>query len=215
MIKVVHIEDHKFTRDMLRESFSNFDDICIVGGYEKGEDFVEALPALDFDVALLDVVLKRSPMQGDEVARHIRRKRPDVKTIAVSSESNIQTMLKMLTAGIDGFVSKDEGNREALAAAIRSVMNGSRYYTQDMSSILSKIAEIRQKKKDISGVFTEQEVRILELSSEGLQGKEVADFLNISIRTVEKHKNNIFKKAEVNNTAEAVMYAIANELFMT
>ena len=214
MIKVVHIEDHKFTRDMLRESFKNFDDICIVGDYEKGEAFVEALPTLDFDVALLDVVLNRSPMQGDEVARRIRRKRPDVKTIAVSSESNTHTMLKMLNAGIDGFVSKDEGNCEALATAIRSVMNGFKYYTQDMSTILARIAEIRQNKKEVSGKFTEQELRILELCCEGLQGREIADRLNISLRTVDKHKNNIHKKAGVKKTAEAVMYAIANELFM-
>jgi len=214
MIKIVIVEDHKLMRDNLKFLFSIIDDFCVTGDYAKGEDFIAALPSLSVDVVLLDFILKDSPMpmQGDDVARYLRRERPDIKVVMVSGENNLETLQKMLDAGIDGFVSKEAGCSDSIAEAIRSVMNGSKYYTQDMSSILAKIADNKQKKKEISGEFTEQEHRILELCGEGLQGKEIADRLNISVNTVYNHKRSIYKKAGLNNNTEAVVYAVNNNL---
>ena len=210
MIKVVIIEDQDLMRDTLRFSFDNFDDICVTGDYATGEAFVEALPSLEVDVVLLDIVLKRAPMQGDDVARHIRRERPDVKIIAVSSENNLETLQKMLGAGIDGFVSKDEGSGAALAVAIHDVMSGIEYYTRDISTLLNCIA--KSKNNETMNAFTDQELRILKFCGDGLQGKEIAERLNISVSTVYNHKQNIFKKVGLNSTAEAVLYAVRNGL---
>jgi len=212
MINIVLVEDHKLTRDNLKFVFENIDDFCVTGDYAKGEDFIAALPSLSVDVVLLDFILQKNHLQGDDVARYLRRERPDIKVIMVSGENNLETLQKMLDAGIDGFVSKAEGCAGSIADAIRSVMNGSKYYTQDMSAILVKIAENKQRKKEISGEFTAQELRILELCGEGLQSKEIADRLNISVNTVNNHKQNIYKKAGLNNNAEAVVYAVNNGL---
>ena len=122
MIKIVFVEDHKLTRNNLKLVFANFDDFCVTGDYATGEDFIAALPSLSVDVVLLDFILKNTPMQGDDVARYLRRERPDIKVVMVSGENNLETLQKMLEAGIDGFVSKDEGCADALADAIRSVM---------------------------------------------------------------------------------------------
>jgi len=214
MIKVVIVEDQDLGRRMLSSCLSLFDDICVTADFRTGEDFIAALPSLEVDVVLLDIVLKGYPMQGEDVARHLRRERPDVKILAVSCENNLENVEKMLAAGIDGFLSKNQGQLEELPFAIRGLMNDMAYYTQDISAIMAEMAiteNLKRKSKknhDANSEFTEQELNILDLSREGLQGKEIADRLNVSINTVKKHKQNIYRKLGLNSSAEAVMYAI-------
>ena len=208
MIKIFIVEDHDLTRMMLEAKFDDFDDMRVVGSAESGERFFEMLPAAEVDIALLDVGLPDGMMQGAEVARRLRSEYPEIKMLVVSLEKNIEAIQEILEAGVDGFVSKQKGTPAELAVAIRSVMNGSEYYTQDISTILAEFAKAKNKNLETPGDLTERELRVLEFCRDGLQGKEIADRLNISISTVNNHKQKIFRKFGFNSIAEAVLYAL-------
>jgi len=208
VIKVIIVEDEFLARELLRDKINDFDDIVVVGDYEGGEALIEALPALDFDVALLDIALKGMPMQGVEVARYLRRERPSVKILAVSSEISKETISKMLDAGIDGFLSKYKISPENFAEAIREVASGLEYFTRDVSAVMRGIIKSKDVTDKFMSQFTEQETRIIELSKEKLPAKLIADRLNISTATVYKHNQNIYKKLGINKSAELAQYAL-------
>jgi len=97
---------------------------------------------------------------------------------------------------------------DMFAEAIRSIMQGVNYFGKDISEIIYSMYVSIKKTTEVTTEFTEQEKRIIELCREGLPGKIVADQLNISLRTVNNHKNNIFRKLGINSTAEMVNYAL-------
>jgi DNA-binding NarL/FixJ family response regulator len=97
---------------------------------------------------------------------------------------------------------------DTFAEAIRSIMQGAEYYGKDISEIMYNIYVSKKKTTEVSAEFTPQEKRIIELCREGLPGKLIADRLEISLRTVDNHKQNIFRKLGINNTMEMVQYAL-------
>ncbi|MDR2980472.1 MAG: response regulator transcription factor, partial [Bacteroidales bacterium] len=111
-------------------------------------------------------------------------------------------------AGINGFISKRQSNTFDLINAINSVMNNEEYFGRDITALIYDI--FISKKYDIP--FTEREREIISICHKGLQSKEIAAQLNISAKTVENHKTNIFKKLGINNTVELVNWALKNEL---
>ena len=207
MIKVYIVEDHDLMRDNIRVSFDKFDDICVAGDAASGEEFIAALGSTQVDIVLLDIALPK--MQGYDVAHYLRRHHPEIKILAVSCENDHATVQKMFDAGMEGFVSKQQCRTNELVEAIYTVMSGLVYFTRDISTILHHIYLSKKKTTVVTGEFTEQERRVIELSSEKLPAKLIADRLNISIRTVEKHKQSIFNKLGINSTAEMVAYAMS------
>jgi DNA-binding NarL/FixJ family response regulator len=117
---------------------------------------------------------------------------------------------QMLEIGIEGFITKRAGDVTSIVNAIRSIMLGFEFFGKDIADIISRIYLKKKSTEEITGDLTKQEKRIIELCYEGLQAKEIADHLNISPRTVQAHKTNIFLKLGINSTAEMVKYALKN-----
>ena len=114
----------------------------------------------------------------------------------------------MLDAGIDGFISKQRGDADELADAIRSVMNGEEYFGRDIASIIYDVYVSKKKTTIITPEFTAREREIILLCRDGLMSKEIADRLGVSANTINTHKKNIFQKLGINNTMEMVQYAM-------
>jgi len=157
---------------------------------------------------LLDIILP--DMSGIEIARRLKTERPKLKILAVSAENSTPVVQEMLDIGIDGFISKRHGGIDTFAEAVRSIMQGVDYFGKDISEIIYRIYVAKKKTVEVSGEFTPQEKRIIELCREGLPGKLIADRLEISLRTVNNHKNHIFRKLGITNTMEMVQYALKN-----
>lgn len=149
-------------------------------------------------------------MSGVEIARRLKKERPEIKILIISVENTASAVRNMLEIGIEGFISKRAGGVEVLVDAIRSIMSGLEYYGKDISNIIFRIYFSKKKTAEVSSDFTEQEKRIIELCHEGLSGKLIADRLGITTRTVDKHKENIFHKLSINSTLEMVNYALKN-----
>ena len=209
MINIIIIDDHELFRLGLKTAIQlHHPDIAIAGEAGSGHEFFNLLETTTADIVLLDIMLP--DMSGIDIARRLKNEQPQIKILAISAENNPQTVEEILNIGIEGFISKFNSNPNILADAIRSISQGVDYLGKDISEIISRIYLSKKKTKQITHEFTEQEKHIIEYCMEGLSGKLIADRLNISMRTVDCHKSNIFRKLGINSTIEMVKYAIKN-----
>ena len=116
----------------------------------------------------------------------------------------------MLDAGVDGFISKQQGDTNELAKAIRLVMSGSEYYGCDISSLVYEVFVAKKKSTTATDEFTPREKEVISLCRDGLSCKEIAMRLGISTSTVNTYKERIFSKLGINSTMEMVQYALKN-----
>jgi two-component system response regulator NreC len=207
MIRVIVVDDHGLFRTLLQTAFQYVcPDIQMVGEAENGKALFEVLTVTPADLVLLDINLPDMP--GVEITRRLRRDYPDMKILAISAENTSEVIQSMIEAGINGFISKQNGMTKELAEAIRTVVGGLEYFGSDIASIIYHIYVSKKKTTEVSGEFTDRERDIIALCREGLQSKEIAVRLDISFHTVNHHKKNIFQKLGINNTMEMVRYAM-------
>ena len=209
MISIILVDDHELFRLGVKTAIeSRHPDIRIAGEAESGEALFRLLETTAVDLVLLDIILP--DMSGVEIARRLKKERPELKILAISSENTVTVTEALLDVGINGFISKRMGGVDMLADAIRSIMSGFEYFGKDISDIIYRIYVSKKKTAEATAEFTEQEKKIIELCRDGLQSKQIADRLCVSPRTVDNHKNNIFRKLGINSTVEMVQYALKN-----
>ena len=209
MINAILVDDHALFRLGVKSAItSEHKDICIVGEADCGSALFQLLETVTPDIILLDIILP--DITGVEIARRLREKKPEIKILAISAENTTGVVQAMINIGIEGFISKRQGSSNDIAKAIRTIMDGFEYFGSDISSIIYKIYVSKKKTAEVSPEFTEREKEIILLCRDGFLSKEIAVRLNISPRTVENHKSNIFKKLNINNTLEMVQYATMN-----
>lgn len=207
MPKVIIVDDHTLFRLGVKGALAkNSANIKIVGEADCGEALFQLLDAIHPDIILLDLHLP--DMSEIEIITRLRREYSDIKILVISAENTADTIEPLLEIGIDGFISKQQSTATELPEAITTIMNGMEYFGKDIAAIIYKVYISKKKTAKITSEFTEREQEIINLCHCGLQSKEIADRLHISPRTVETHKNNIFKKLGINNTMEMVRYAM-------
>ena len=211
MINAILVDDHALFRLGVKSAItSEHKDICIIGEADCGSTLFRLLKTITPDIILLDIVLPDTT--GVEIARKLRKEKPEIKILAISAENTTEIVQSMISIGIEGFISKRQGGADDIAKAIRTIMDGYEYFGSDISSIIYKVYVSKKNTIIVAPEFTEREKEIIDLCRDGLLSKEIADRLNISSRTVDNHKSNIFKKLGINNTIEMVQYATKNGL---
>lgn len=205
-IRIFVVEDHKLFRIGLRSAVSlDPDRYEIVAEAESGEDFFNAIKTTPADVLLLDIRLPG--MSGVDVARKLKGMGSDIRILVLSSESSLEVLTEIVDVGVDGFISKNSDVRELLRA-IECVYDGVEYYGKDISKLIN-IVRVANQDKTPDAEFTARENEIISMCAKGLTAKEIAYQMNISVPTVNTHKNNIFKKLGINNSVELVIYALS------
>ena len=209
MIHVILVDDHPMFRTGIRMYIeSKCDDICVIGEAESGERLF-CLPELaTADLVLLDIEL--TGMNGIEAARRLKREYPEIKILTISAQTTNEVVGAMLDTGINGFISKRRGGYENVVEAIHAVANGYEYFGADISEIIYNIYITTKKTAKITSEFTSQERQIIELCGQGLSARKIARRLNITHRTVEHHKQNIFEKLGIHSTNELIRFAVKN-----
>jgi len=136
----------------------------------------------------------------------------DANILAISAENTAETVNAMLEAGADGFISKQQSGDNELAEAIRSVMNGLDYFGRDIAHIIYGVVKAKSLTQKDAPNFSERELDVIRLCSEGLLSKQIADRLGISPNTVTTYKERIFAKLDINSTLELVNYAMKKKI---
>ncbi len=211
-IKVFVVDDHEMFREGVKLMLSKSSEFEILGEAQNGVQCIENLPQ-NTDVILMDIAMPE--MNGIEATQKILENNPNHKIIALSMFGDEEYYYKMIHSGVKGFVLKESGSKE-LEEAIKEVYNGGNFFSQELLRNIivnfgdNKVTHTETIEDKIS--FTKRELEILNQICAGMSNKEVADALNISLRTVESHKSKLLQKTESKNTISLVMYAIKNNV---
>jgi DNA-binding NarL/FixJ family response regulator len=201
MIKILLVEDQILTRMGMTMALNPRTGCSIVaeaGSVQEAKNQLKQLQ--EVDVVLLDLLLPDG--NGSEVVQFLQHRGSDIKVLVISANTNKETILHLVDMGIMGFISK-YADIPTLVAAIHSVYNGIEYFGQDVSEIIHAVSTAKEHAEDL---FTDRELEIVRLCANGLSVKQIAEALSISSRTVETHKNNIFKKLGFNSTGELISW---------
>ena len=160
----------------------------------------------------MDLSMPRT--NGLEAIKDIKKGHPQVKVIALTVHKTEEYIVAALEAGADGYVLKD-ANHSELVMAIKTVLMGKRYLSPSISEkVIQGYLDGRKGYKATTAydTLTQREREILKLIAEGYKNKDVADYLYISLKTVEKHRANLMRKLDLHNAAALTAFAIEKGL---
>jgi two-component system response regulator NreC len=208
--RIVIAEDHTILREGLRSLLSSEPELRVVGEAKDGREAIRRVEQLEPDLILMDLSMPR--MNGVEAIREIKNRIPETRVLALTVHKAEEFVLEVLQAGADGYVLKDASSRE-LVMAIRSVLGGQRYLSPAVSQlVIEGYLAGRQTYESPWDTLTKREREILKLIAEGHKNKEIADYLCISVKTVEKHRANLMKKLDLHSAAALTAYAMERGL---
>jgi DNA-binding NarL/FixJ family response regulator len=205
---VVIAEDHKLFREGLKSMLSARDDLHIVAEAADGLEAIRQVKRNQPDLLMVDLSMPR--LSGISVMKDVKSQFPAVKILALSIHESDQYVLEAFEAGTDGYCIKD-ASRDELMFAIDSVLEGKTYISPGIAdNVMEGYLEENRKLKSKTSwdTVTQREREVLKLLAEGYLNKEIADFLHISVKTVEKHRANIMNKLDLHNAAALTAYAI-------
>jgi DNA-binding NarL/FixJ family response regulator len=210
--RIVIVEDHTILREGLRALLSFDPQFEIVGEAKDGLEAVSCVEKIVPDLLLMDLSLPK--MNGMEAIKDIKKRNPQIKIIALTVHKTEEYILATLQAGADGYVLKDATHDE-LVMAIKNVLAGNPYLSPGVSDKVIK-GYLHGRKSTRAGTawdsISQREREVLKLIAEGYKNKEIAGYLGISMKTVEKHRANLMKKLDLHNAAALTAFAMEKGL---
>ncbi|HRI56470.1 MAG TPA: response regulator transcription factor [Anaerolineae bacterium] len=210
-IRLLLVDDHQIVRAGLRMLFSAEPEVEIIGEASSGEEAVTLANALRPDVILMDVAMPG--IGGIEATRRIKAAQPKVAVLALTMHEDEEYFFEMLAAGASGYVPK-RAAPDDLLSAIRIVNQGDVYIYPSLARLLVKdfLHRSESSAPETREELTPREQEVLTFIAEGNSNREIADALVISIKTVDRHRENIMRKLQLHNRVELVKYAIEKGL---
>ncbi len=207
-IKIAIVDDHSIFREGIILVLNQISEFEVVFDTSNGLDFITDLETNKPDLVLMDINMPQ--INGAETTKKALALVPDLKVIALTMFSDLGHYTQMIEAGVQGFVIKNASKTE-LSTAIQTVFKGGNYFSQE---ILQKLALQSVKNKGFNKEqLSLREIEIIQLVCQGKTTNEIAENLFISAKTVETHRSNIYKKAQVRNLAELIVWAVKNDYF--
>lgn len=206
MIRLFIADDHQVLLDGFISIFDNISDILVVGTAHNGKEVLSFLSENEVDVILLDINMP--VLNGVETCKKITKKYPNIKVVALSMYDQQSYFKRMIQYGAKGYLLKNDDTNE-IENAIRKVMEGGRYVSSQMQSMMSSIDYIAGKKVSLMGAeISPRELEVLQLVGEGMTDQQIASKLFISFHTVNSHRKSLLLKLQAKNTAELVKKAM-------
>jgi two-component system, NarL family, response regulator NreC len=210
--RIVIAEDFTILREGLRSLLSSGPEFEIVGEAEDGREAIQWVEKSKPDLILMDLSMPR--MNGMDAIREIRRRSKETKILVLTMHRTEEYIIATLEAGANGYVLKD-AHQDELMMAIRNVLSGKRYISPGISEkVIEGYLEGRKASKPVTAweTLTQREREILKLIAEGHRNKKIADYLCISVKTVEKHRANLMNKLNLHSISALTSLAIEKGL---
>jgi DNA-binding NarL/FixJ family response regulator len=210
--KIIIADDHRILREGLRALLSSDPELEVVGEAEDGQKAIRVVEKFKPGLVPMDLSMPR--MNGMDAIKEIKKRSPETKILVLTMHKTDEYILATLQAGADGYVLKDCTNVE-LRMAIKNVLSGKFFMSPGISGkvIEGYLQNKRNLKPSTSwDTLTSREKGILKLIAEGYKNKEIANFLCISVKTVEKHRGNLMKKLDLHNASALTALAIEKGL---
>jgi len=210
--RIIITEDYTIVREGLRSLLSSYPDLEIVGEAEDGREAIRCVEQLKPDLVLMDLSLPRT--DGMTAIQEIKSRSPDTKILVLTVHKTEGYVRRALEAGADGYILKD-ANYYQLETAIRSVLSGKPYLSPGISDGIIKgyLMGVKSSSPETRlSTLTPREIEIFKLVAEGYKSKDIADYLFISVNTVDKHRANIMKKLNLHSISALTTLALKEGL---
>jgi two-component system, NarL family, response regulator DegU len=218
-IRILIADDHALLRQGIRNVLEFEEDFDIIAEAGDGEDAVKKSGEFLPDIALIDINMPK--LNGLEVTKRIRESFPGVKVIILTIHDDESYVVEVVKAGAAGYLLKDV-EPGMLIKAIRTVFDGESFiYPTLAKKLFGEITRLEGERRQGTANFlqhgreerlTMRELEVLQLIAKGLSNQEIASHLFLSEKTVKNHLTNIFRKIDVNDRTQAVLYAIKNKI---
>jgi len=208
--RILIADDHTILRAGIRsllEMEANFE---VIGEVDNGKDAIQAVGQLSPDIILSDLSMPKT--NGTEAIQHIKRRYPEIKILVLTVHKSEEHVRAALKAGADGYVLKDD-TAEELINAINNILAGKIHLSASIcGNVVSGYLSESDKDSFTSSLdlLTNREREIIKLIAEGYRNKDIATYLSISLKTVDKHRSNLMKKLDLHSTSSITSFAIKN-----
>lgn len=210
-IRLLLVDDHEIVRAGIKMLFQSEQDMEIVGEVGSGTEAIEAVKELEPDVVIMDVAMPG--MSGIEATQQIKQASPETVVLALTMYEDEQYFFEMLNAGASGYIPK-RAAPDDLVSAIRVVSQGNVFLHSTLAKFLMKEMMDPSTEVDpsVAEELTPREREVLTYIAEGYTNREIAEALVISVKTVDRHRENIMQKLNLHSRVELVKYAIEKGL---
>lgn len=214
MKKIVLIDDHVLLRNGLAGIISEFDDFTILFEASNGREFINQLDPNNLpDIVLMDISMP--VMNGYETAEWLFLNQPSIKIMVLSMLDDERTIIKLLKLGAMGYMTKDTDPKE-LNRALNELYHKGIYFNQLLrANLVQSVRNGLEEPEDEYHVFMnlpEREREFLKFLATDLTLKEIAAKMNLSPRTIDGYRDNLFEKVKVSNRVGLVLFALRNNL---
>ncbi|HYS87349.1 MAG TPA: response regulator transcription factor [Bradyrhizobium sp.] len=207
-MRILIADDHAVVRRGLREILASEHDMDVVGEARNGDEALELVRKLDWDVAVLDFSMPGR--SGVELIKEIKRRHPGRPVLVLSMLPEEAHAAQVFKAGGSGYINKESAGEE-LTAAIRKVANGGKYvsanFAEKLATDLAPDAE-----KPLHESLSDREYRVMWLLASGKQINQIAEEMFLSPSTISTYRARILKKLKLTDNAALVRYAVKQQL---
>jgi DNA-binding NarL/FixJ family response regulator len=210
--KIVIAEDYTIVREGLRSLLDSYSDFEVVGEAVDGGEAIELVIQLKPDLVLTDLSMPKT--DGITAIKEIKKSQPQTRILALTVHKTEGHVRMALEAGAEGYILKDASCAE-LEMAIRNILGGKSFLSPEISGGIIRgylAATKAAKTATITGSLTPREVEVLKLIAEGYKNRDIADYLSISINTVDKHRANLMRKLDLHSASALTHFALKEGL---
>lgn len=208
MIRIVLADDHAIVREGLKQILAAQGDFEVVAEASDGHEVMKRVREDDFDVLVLDMSMPGK--SGVELIKQVRAAKPKLRILVLTMHEEHQYAVRAIRAGASGYLTK-EGASAQLVAAIRKVAGGGAFISAEVAEQLALNA-MPGAQGPLHASLSDREFQIFRMIAEGKSVSDIAERLNLSVKTVSTHKSNILQKMNMETAGEVIRYALAHRL---
>jgi len=212
-ITILLAEDHVVVRESIRQYLEREPNLSVVGEAGDGEEAVRMANELKPDLIVMDISLPK--LNGIEATKRIKELHPTAIVLVLTAYDYEQYIFPLLEAGAAGYLLKDISSRE-LVDAIQTVYRGeAALHPAIARKVLARFkqAKVEPGREHELDLLSQRETAVLKMAARGMSNQDIAEELNLSVRTVESHLGSIFNKLGVASRTEAVIEAMRQGWF--
>jgi DNA-binding NarL/FixJ family response regulator len=208
--RILLADDHEIVRDGLRAVLDGEPDLAVVAEASDGISALNRALGDDIDLAILDVAMPR--MTGIQAAQELSKRKPELRVLMLSMYDSEQFLYEALRAGASGYVLKSDADQDLVEACRRTMRGQSFLYPSAITTLVRDYVDRGHPDEREFDILTPRELQVLKLIAEAHTSKEIAKELVISVKTVERHRQNILEKLGMSDRVELTRYAIRRGL---
>jgi DNA-binding NarL/FixJ family response regulator len=208
--RILVADDHPIVRSGLKKVLDAQADLEVVAEAEDGAEAVEKALAEDVHLAILDVSMPR--MTGIQATAELSKRKPELRVLMLSMYDSEQFLFEALRAGASGYVLKSDADHDIVDACRRTMRGQSFLYPSAVTTLVRDYIERGRSDDKEFDILTPRELQVLKLIAEAQTSKQIAKELFISVKTVERHRQNILEKLGMSDRVELTRYAIRRGL---